>query len=230
MNWSSKFNKKSCSSNFILQLIQVKIDDFNTFLTQGKVQSLSILRLRDTQINRGCVLFEIQELFSPLRHVLDQVVNHLCWYSHSLLLESLKQLAHICRGIHSALNTSLQLTPSAFVLGLSLGTGKAWKGFWCCWWGTVWCGVLHGVWWCHVDVQCEQQICMHLYFWAVQYFKNGNFHLCRTHTAAGDWKLLNITVQCLMNCYLRLKWLTCCVARSAKQSSKPQPLPSKPSW
>ena len=39
-------------------------------------------------------------------------------------------------------------------LGLSLGTLKARGKFRRCWRGTVWCGVLHGVWRCHVAVQC----------------------------------------------------------------------------
>ena len=49
------------------------------------------------------------------RHGLGQVVNHLCWDGHRFLLECLKQLTYICRGIHSALNVFLQLVPSVFV-------------------------------------------------------------------------------------------------------------------
>ena len=49
------------------------------------------------------------------RHGLDQVVNHLRWDGHPLVLECLKQLTHICGGVHSTSNTSLQLVPSVFV-------------------------------------------------------------------------------------------------------------------
>ena len=38
-----KFNKKSSSSYFILQLIQVKVHDFNTLCVQEKVQLLDVL-------------------------------------------------------------------------------------------------------------------------------------------------------------------------------------------
>lgn len=55
---------------------------------------------------------------SPM-HRLDQVVNHLPRNEHPLLLESLKQLVHIYRGIHSASSMSLQLIPSVFV-GVSI--------------------------------------------------------------------------------------------------------------
>ena len=51
---------------------------------------------------------------ASLRQGLDQVVKHLRWDGHLLLLECLKQLKHICRGVHSASNTSLQLVPSVF--------------------------------------------------------------------------------------------------------------------
>ena len=49
-----KFNKKSCSSNFTLQLIQIKVHDLNTLLIQETDRSVGILKLRDTQISRGC--------------------------------------------------------------------------------------------------------------------------------------------------------------------------------
>ena len=52
--------KKSSSSNVILQLIQIKVYDFNTLLVQENVQSVGILRLRGTHISRECVLLETQ--------------------------------------------------------------------------------------------------------------------------------------------------------------------------
>ena len=39
-----------------LQLIQFKVDDFNSPLVQETVTADVILHLRDTQISKGCVL------------------------------------------------------------------------------------------------------------------------------------------------------------------------------
>ena len=50
----------------------------------------------------------IKDWPASLRQGLDQVVNHLRWYGHPLLLlKSLEQLTHICRGVHSAPYTSV---------------------------------------------------------------------------------------------------------------------------
>ena len=93
---------------------------------------------------------------ASLRYGLDQVVTHMRWDDHPLQLEYLKQLMHIPRGVYSASSTSLQLVPSVFVWVKVWGQGKPGENFGrCCWRGTVWCCVLHGVWHCRVDVQCH---------------------------------------------------------------------------
>ena len=50
--------KNLSSSYFILQLIQVKVHDFNPLPAKDKVQSLGILQLRDMHISRRCVILE----------------------------------------------------------------------------------------------------------------------------------------------------------------------------
>ena len=47
------FNEKSSSPKLILQLIQVKVYNFDTLPVHETVQSIGILPLRDTQISRG---------------------------------------------------------------------------------------------------------------------------------------------------------------------------------
>ena len=74
---------------------------------------------------------------ASLRHGLDQVVNHLRWDGHPLLLECLKQLRHICRDVHPAPNASLQLVESVFVWVNVWGQGQPGENFGrCCWRGT----------------------------------------------------------------------------------------------
>ena len=77
------------------------------------------------------------------------------WDGHPLLLECLKQLTHSDRGVHSGSHTSLQLVPSVFVGVKVRGQGRPGENFgrFYCWRETVWCGVLHGVWHCRVEVQ-----------------------------------------------------------------------------
>ena len=122
LNCCSKIkNKKSSSSYFILQLIQVKVHGSNTLLVQEKVRSLGILLLFDTLksvcvcVGGGVFSSRINNCPASLRHGLDQVVNHLRWDGHPLLLECLRQLTHICMRARSNWNTSLQVAPSVFV-------------------------------------------------------------------------------------------------------------------
>ena len=60
-------------------------------------------------------------------------MNHLRWDGHPLLLESLKQLTHICRGVHSASNASLQLVASVWPGGnLDVAVGEELCDVACC--------------------------------------------------------------------------------------------------
>ena len=132
----------------VWQLIQVKVHDFNTLLVPENVQLLGILRLSGMHKRWGVSSLRINKRPASLRHGQDQVVNHFRWEGYPLLSECLKQLGQCCRGVHSALTTSLQLVPSL--------QGMPEEKFGrCCWRGTVRCGVLHGVWNCRVEVQCH---------------------------------------------------------------------------
>ena len=62
---------------FILQLIQVKVHNFSTLLSQESVQSLSILWLRETHISRDVSSSRINNCSACFGHGLDQIVNHL---------------------------------------------------------------------------------------------------------------------------------------------------------
>ena len=138
-------------------MFHVKVHHFDTLLVQEKVQSLGILRLRDTHISRECVLQRINNCSASLGHGLDQVVNHLCEDGHPPLLEYLRQLTHICRGVQSASNKSLQLVPSLFVWVTVWGHGRPGENCGrCCWQGILCCCVLHGVLHCRVEVQCHR--------------------------------------------------------------------------
>ena len=65
---------------------------------------------------RGMSFSSIDNCPASLRYGLDQVVNYLIWDGHPLLLECLKHLTHICKGVHSTPNMFLQLiVPSVFV-------------------------------------------------------------------------------------------------------------------
>ena len=59
-----------------------------------------------------------------LRHGHDHAVNLLHWDGHPVLLGCLEQLKHIFRGIHSALNMSVQLVSNVFDLILGHGIGR----------------------------------------------------------------------------------------------------------
>ena len=89
-----KFCQKSSSSNFILQLIQVKVYNFNTLLIRENVQSLCILLLRETHISGGRgrrgSSSRINNCPASRRHGLGRVLNHLHWDGRPPLLECLK--------------------------------------------------------------------------------------------------------------------------------------------
>ena len=84
----------------------------------------------------------------------SRVVSHLRWAGHPLLLECLKQLTHICKGRSLCLEPVSSTRSKRLCLGLTLGIGEAREEFRrCCWRGTVWCCVLHGVWRFRVEAQ-----------------------------------------------------------------------------
>ena len=75
---------------------------------------------------------------ASLRPELDPVGNHPNWNGYPLL--------YVCKGVHSAANTPVQLVPTVFGLGLNRGDMEAREDsarF--CWRDTVRCGALHGV-------------------------------------------------------------------------------------
>ena len=58
-------------------------------------------------------------------------MNHLRWDGHSLLVEYLQQLTQICRCVHFASNTSVQLVPLLCSIGFKLiwGLGRPGENF-----------------------------------------------------------------------------------------------------
>ena len=157
--------------SFILQLIQVKVHDFNTLLVQETVRSVYMLQLRDTQIGRCCPRQSI-----TVQHLLGMDWIRLWitgWDGHLLLLECLEQLTHVCRRRSLCLEHVCPTRPKCVQLGLNRAGNMGGRGEFgrCCWRGTVWCSVLLVVWLCHVEIQrhskvdARNKICF--YFWTV---------------------------------------------------------------
>ena len=87
------------------------------------------------------------------RRGLDQVVSHLNWDGHPFLQESLKQLTTLAGAFtlpRTRLSNSSQVCSTGFRSGDTEGAGKRWnvRG----WRGFMWCGVLHRVWRCRVEI------------------------------------------------------------------------------
>ena len=102
----------------------------------------------------GASSSKINNCPASLWHGLGQVVNHLRRDSHALLLKCRKQLSHICKGRSLCLEPVSSTRSKRLCLGLTLGIGEAREEFRrCCWRGTVWCCVLHGVWRFRVEAQ-----------------------------------------------------------------------------
>ena len=141
-------------------MIQVDVHDFNTHLVQKKKKkklSLSVLCDCGTHISSGCVLLKNQQVPSISHAWPGSGCGSLALRWPPTPAGGPEQLTHICRGVPSAWNTSLQLVPSVFVWVSVRGHGRPGEnsGRCCCWRGTVWSCMLPGVWHCCVEVQCH---------------------------------------------------------------------------
>ena len=117
-------------------------------LFQENVQSLSTLLLRDMHISRGgggVSSSRNNNCSASHRHGLDQVVDHLCWDGHPLLLEFRERLPGRSLYPRTRLPDSFQMCSIQFQSGDMEAKGEFGR---CCWRGTVWYGMLHGVWRC----------------------------------------------------------------------------------
>ena len=96
----------------------------------------------------------ISNCSASLGHGLDQVVNHLRWDNHPLLLECVEQVTHVLQGSSLCLEHCCPIHPKRVRLGLNLGTWNAGgESGCCCSRGTVWCAVVHEVWTYRVELQ-----------------------------------------------------------------------------
>ena len=140
-------------------MIQVKVHVFNTLLLLKKRKKLSHSVFCDggtcTPV-AGVSPSKISNFSASLKHGLEQVVHLLWWQGHSLRLECFKRRhAHLQEHLLCLKHVS-PTRSSCVCWGWSLGTWKARGEFGhCCWRGTVWCGMLHGIWRCHVEIQCR---------------------------------------------------------------------------
>ena len=98
------------------------------FSSKKKFDHSSVLWLR-TRTSVGGVpsLRKKNNCSASHRHGLDQVVNHWRRDGHPLQLECLKQLTLICRCVHSASTSSLQLLPSVLIWVQVWGQGRPGK-------------------------------------------------------------------------------------------------------